>query len=301
MDLLQLTYFVEVAHKKSFTKASKALHISQPSISKGIKALEAHWHVQLFDRKGKAIELTERGAYLLPKIEEIIKDFSKLNEEIESPHLLNTGRLAVGIPPMVGSSFISPFITYFMSLYPHIELELAEVGSKDVISAIDDGLIQAGIVALPIQTDMTYNFFIFNREMLNVVIWPDHPLAHKKELTLMEIKDEPLIYYPHTFTLHAYIRSFYQEIMAHPKIVCHSSHWDFISEMVHSHLGIALLPQSICKRIKPETARCIPLVKPVIPWTLAMIWKSKGFLSHPARTWVQSFKEYYGENNRPTL
>ena len=40
MDLFQLTYFIEVAHKKSFTKASKSLHISQPSISKGIKALE---------------------------------------------------------------------------------------------------------------------------------------------------------------------------------------------------------------------------------------------------------------------
>ena len=44
MDLFQLTYFVEVAQKKCFTKASKALHISQPSISKGIKALEEHWN-----------------------------------------------------------------------------------------------------------------------------------------------------------------------------------------------------------------------------------------------------------------
>lgn len=297
MDLFQLTYFVEVAHKKSFTKASKALHISQPSISKGIKALEEHWDVQLFNRKGKSIELTERGAYLLPKIEEIIKIFSSLKEEIESPHLLNTGKLAIGIPPMVGSSFISPFITHFMSLYPRIELALAEVGSTDVISAIDDGLIQAGIVALPIQTDMPYNFFIFNRENLQVVLWPTHPLAKKSELTLEEIKDEPLIYYPNSFTLYGYIRSFYQDIIAQPKIVCQSSHWDFISEMVHSQLGIALLPQSICKRIKPETALCIPLSKPVIPWTLAMIWKSKGFLSHPAQTWVQSFKEYYSKKN----
>ena len=55
MDLFQLTYFIEVAHKKSFTKASKSLHISQPSISKGIKALEEHWGVQLFDRPGEEL------------------------------------------------------------------------------------------------------------------------------------------------------------------------------------------------------------------------------------------------------
>ena len=113
MDLFQLTYFIEVAHKKSFTKASKALHISQPSISKGIKALEDHWNVRLFDRKGKNIELTEMGAYLLPKIEELMKNFTRINEEIESPQLLNAGKLTIGVPPMIASSFMSFIIQRF--------------------------------------------------------------------------------------------------------------------------------------------------------------------------------------------
>ena len=120
MDLFQLTYFVEVDHKKSFTKASKALHISQPSISKGIKALEEHWNIRLFDRKGKNVELTEMGAYLLPRIEGILNDFTTLNEEMESPQLLNAGKLTVGVPPMIASSLISPFIGHFITSYPQI-------------------------------------------------------------------------------------------------------------------------------------------------------------------------------------
>lgn len=175
MDLFQLTYFIEVAHKKSFTKASKSLHISQPSISKGIKALEEHWGVQLFDRKGKNVELTETGSYLLPKIEELIKGFTQLNEEMESPQLLNSGKLSVGVPPMIGSSVIAPFIAHFINTYPKIELEMKEVGSQDVVSAIDDGLIQVGFVALPITTEIPYEFFIFHEEPLDVVLWPDHP------------------------------------------------------------------------------------------------------------------------------
>ena len=220
MDLFQLTYFIEVAHKKSFTKASKALHISQPSISKGIKALEDHWNVRLFDRKGKNIELTEMGAYLLPKIEELMKNFTRINEEIESPQLLNAGKLTIGVPPMIASSFISPFISHFIKAYPYIQLELVEVGSQDIVSAIDEGLIQAGFVALPITTEMPYDFFIFKQEPLEVVLWPEHPLAQRTALTLEEIKDEPLVYYAKSFTLHTYIRAFYQEIMAHPKTVC---------------------------------------------------------------------------------
>ncbi|MCH4178565.1 MAG: LysR substrate-binding domain-containing protein [Megasphaera sp.] len=298
MDLFQLTYFIEVAHKKSFTKASKSLHISQPSISKGIKAMEEHWNVQLFDRKGKNVELTETGAYLLPKIEDLMKGFTQLNEEMESAPLQNAGKLAIGVPPMIGSSFISPFIRQFITAYPDIELEMTEVGSQDIISAIDDGLIQAGFVALPINTTMPYDFFIFNEEPLDVVVWSHHPLADRKGLTLEEIKNEPLVSYTQSFSLTPYIRSFYQEIMAQPKIVCRSSNWDFLVEMVRSELGIALLPQSICKRI-PKDVVHIPLIKPHIYWTLAIIWKSRGFLSHPARTWVQSFKDYFQSQLAP--
>ena len=86
MDLFQLTYFIEVAHKKSFTKASHSLHISQPSISKGIKALENYWQVQLFNRTGKHVELTEIGAYLLPKVESVIDQLAQISDELGSPH-----------------------------------------------------------------------------------------------------------------------------------------------------------------------------------------------------------------------
>lgn len=293
MDLFQLTYFIEVAHKKSFTKASKSLHISQPSISKGIKALEEHWGVQLFDRKGKNVELTETGSYLLPKIEELIKGFTQLNEEMESPQLLNSGKLPVGVPPMIGSSVIAPFIAHFINTYPKIELEMKEVGSQDVVSAIDDGLIQVGFVALPITTEIPYEFFIFHEEPLDVVLWPDHPLAARPSLTLSDIKDETFVFYPNGFSLNPYLRSAFQEIMAHPKIVCRSSNWDFLAQMVSGKLGISLMPHTICQRISPDLAVSVPLVKPHLYWTLALIWKSKGYLSHPSRTWVQSFKDYF--------
>lgn len=237
MDLFQLTYFIEVAHKKSFTKASHSLHISQPSISKGIKALETYWQVQLFNRTGKHVELTETGAYLLPKIEAIIDELSQINEELESPQYFNSGIISVGIPPMIGSTFISPFIHRFVTTYPEIKLELTEVGSQEIISSIDNGTIQAGFVALPINTDTPYDFFIFDQEFLHVVLWPGHPLSDKSELTLENIKDEALIYYPESFSLHNYIRSFYQKISARPIIIGQTSNWDFMGEMVRTKLG----------------------------------------------------------------
>ena len=298
MDLFQLTYFIEVAHKKSFTKASKSLHISQPSISKGIKALEEQWGTRLFDRNGRVVELTEMGSFLLPKVEELVSGFAHLEEEMASPDLLGSGELAVGIPPMIESAFISPFISHFLKLYPNIDLELIEVGSNKIIDAIDAGTIQSGFVALPVTSAIPYDYYIFNEEYLQVVLWPDHPLAKRKKLSLTDIKDEPLVYYPQSFSLNPFIRSFYQKIMAQPKIVCQSSNWDFIAAMVHEHLGIALLPKTICDRIPRNQVTSIPLTDPKIPWTLAVIWKSNGFLSHATKIWVRSFQEYYEKSKK---
>jgi len=299
MDLFQLTYFIEVAHKKSFTKASKTLHISQPSISKGIKALEDQWNIRLFNRNGKNVELTETGLFLLPRVEELMAGFSHLEEQMESPEFLNSGKLAIGIPPMIGSAFISPFINYFTNAYPLIELELTEVGSNQIVAAIDEGIIQAGFVSLPITTEMPYDFYTFSEDYLEVVLWLDHPLAQETSLTLEAIKNEPFIFFPESFSLNAFICSYFQKIMVQPKVVCKSSNWDFIIEMVHTHLGISLIPKRICDRIQPGKIAHIPLMNPRIPWTLAMIWKSKGYLSHPAKTWVHTFKQFFNDaNNR---
>lgn len=293
MDLFQLTYFVEVAHKKSFTKASKSLHINQPSISKGIRTLEKNWNTKLFNRKGKTIELTETGLYLLPKVEIIVNNFTKINEQMESSHCLNSGNLSIGIPSMLSITSLSPFISYFLKTYPYINLELLEISSQKTIKAIDEEMIQAGFIILPMRYNIPYEYYIFKKELLNIVVWRNHPLALKQTLTIEDIKNETFVYYPATFDLNPFIQAYFQKVMGHPKVVCRSSNWTFLVEMVRIHLGIALVPQNICTHYSNDDIVSIPLIEPKITWTVAMTWKSRGFLSYPAKIWVESFKEYF--------
>ncbi|MGE1061921.1 LysR family transcriptional regulator [Megasphaera paucivorans] len=293
MDLFQLTYFVEVAHKKSFTKASKSLHISQPSISKGIRTLEKNWNTTLFNRKGKTIELTETGLYLLPKVEIIVNDFTKINEQMESSRCLNSGNLSIGIPSMLSMPSIAPFISYFLKTYPYINLELLEISSQKTITAIDEGKIQAGFIILPMRYDIPYEYYIFKEELLNILVWRNHPLTLKQSLTIEDIKNETFVYYPATFALNPFIQSYFQKVMGHPKVVCRSSNWNFLVEMVRIHLGIALVPQNICTHYSNNDIVSIPLIEPKITWTVAMTWKSQGFLPYPAKIWVESFKKYF--------
>lgn len=291
MDIIHLTYFLEVANHKSFTKASQALHISQPSISKGVQTLEKEWGQKLFYRHGRSIELTESGRALLPQIEAIIHQFKQLESQIYEIKGLPYGKLNIGIPPMVGSSFLSPLINKFYKQYPHIHLHLQEAGSNQVLHSLANGALQVGFIALP-TVNMTpdYQTYIFNNEPLSLVLYHDHPLAKRKEVTLTEIKDESFIFFTEEFSLYQSILSYFQRMGTTPHIVCKSSNWDFIAEMVKARLGIALLPRRICQRLNPKEYQVLPLIEPYIPWTLAMIWSRTGLLSRPTQLWVEYFK-----------
>lgn len=289
MDILHLNYFLAVAHHKSFTKASQALHISQPSISKSIRTLEEEWGVTLFQRHSRDIELTEVGQSLLPKISAIVSQFQELNQQMTDKRILQQGHFKLGIPPMAGTAVLSPLLSRFHEKYPHISISIDEAGSKKVAKQVIDGDLQAGIVALPISS-MPKNNFIFHSEPIRVVVPAGHHLAYKNVLTLSDIKDEAFAFFNEDFTLYETIMNQFQNIGARPNLLCKSMNWDFLCEMVRSRLGIALLPASICNRLNLHDFRIIQL-EPTIYWRLALIWSHDVFISSPTRLWLDYFKE----------
>lgn len=289
MDILHLNYFLAVAHHKSFTKASQALHVSQPSISKSIRILEKEWGISLFKRHSRTIELTHDGEAILPQIRHIVSQFQQLNRQMLNVKNTHYGTLRIGVPPMVGSSFLSPLLANFHNIYPHITIVVEEWGSNRVSQEISNGALQVGYIALPI-SEMPVNNYIFNKEPLQIVLPYEHTLAKHGTLSLQDIKDEPFAFFSEDFSLYQSITSQFQSIGVQPNIVCKSSNWDFITEMVRAKLGIALLPSRICQRLSRQYFKVVKL-EPYIYWRVAMVWSNDEFISTPSRLWIEYFKE----------
>ncbi|MDF2501776.1 MAG: transcriptional regulator, LysR family [Anaerosporomusa subterranea] len=297
MDILHLTYFLEVARQKSFTKASQMLHVSQPSISKVIKTLENELGVTLLERSGREVELTDAGEAVFKRVQRVVIEFKNLASELSDVIDLKRGELTIGLPPMIGSRFFPKPIAQFRQTYPLIHLKLIEEGAKQIELAVQDGTLDLGVVALPSARE-DFETFAFVNEPLRVVLYHDHPLARSASLSLAMLSNESFVLYREDFSLFDHILRQCQLNGFMPRIACQSSQWDFIGEMVGAKLGIALLPETICKELDPQRFVTIPMNDPIIPWHLAIIWKKDRYISFAAREWLRLTKNYFNEQRR---
>lgn len=286
MDIRHVQYFLEVARQSSFTKAAQQLYITQPTISKMIRSLEEEIGVVLFDRVGKRVELTDAGKVFQTQAQLMMQTFENMTAQLDDLMKLKKGRIRIGLPPMIGANFFPKVIGEFREKYPGITLQLFEDGAKKVESDVGAGALDIGVVLLPTNEEI-FEYFSFVNDRLMLVVHPSHPLSEKQEASLADLEGEPFLLFREDFALHDRIITECLRFGFQPNVVCKSSQWDFISEMVATNLGVSLLPETICEELDPGSFKIIPLVQPVIPWHLAMIWRKDSYLSFAAREWIR--------------
>ena len=273
MDFHHLKYFVEVADKKSFSKAARTLHISQSAISRTIKALEEELGVVLFMRNAKAVELTDAGTIFLSHAKRVVFMFEHLKTDFENEFKLEQGTVLIGLPPITGAPIFANLLGAFKQEYPQIELDLYEHGSKKVEISVQEGLIDLGIVCTQ-QKEKDFESFFLTQDPMNVIIHRDNILSKEKTIPLKKLANESLVLYRDDFNLH-------DEIIQR----------DLMIQTVVANLGVALLPSRLCptKETNPRVSESVvvrPLVEPEIMHVLYVIWKRGHYLSHAAQLWL---------------
>ncbi|AJY76485.1 LysR family transcriptional regulator [Paenibacillus beijingensis] len=286
MDIRQLTYFIEVAKHRSFTKAAQHLHITQPTLSKMVRMLEDELGVTLFDRSSKQIELTDAGETILRSSQQILKSLDNMTAELDDVVQLKKGTLRLGIPPMIGGHVFPSIIERFHSKYPQIRLQLVEHGGKLIEAGVDNGELDVGLVILPIVDEEKFHLLPCIEEQLHLVVHPGHWASSYRSIELRELEHESFIMFKDEFTLHHLIQEQCRQAGFEPDVVFESSQWDFMIQLVAAKFGIALLPGGVCRGLDPAKFRIVPLIQPTVLWRLYMIWKKDKYLSFAAREWI---------------
>jgi DNA-binding transcriptional LysR family regulator len=290
MNIKQLETFVTVARQLSFTKASEEMFITQSSVSKIIKSLEDELSVQLFYRTPQ-IRLTDAGKELYRHSVDVLSMLDNIPIEIGNLSKLKKGRVRIGIPPIIGSSFFPGVIGSFKAKYPEIDIRLTEVGSKVIIDELENGNLDVGIVCSYPSNRDEYHIYPLVKSQLMVGVHADNPLASRESLSFSDLRDESFVLFKEDFSLYDSIMEGCSQNGFSPNIICNSSQKDFILEMVASKMGITCLPLVTCAHVNNDSLRFVPLENPRIFLSLLITWKRNRYLSYASREWIRFTSE----------
>lgn len=193
MEIRVLRYFLEVAREGSVTHAAERLHVSQPTLSKQIKELEAELGKKLFVRSSFSVRLTEEGMLLRKRAEDILDMIDKTEEEFKTLGEITGGDVRIGCAESDGMKYLARRLKCLQEQYPRLRLHLYSGNTEDVEGRLDRGLLDFAVIAQEVDLSK-YNYLEFPAaDTWGVVMRKDSPLAKKEAVRMKDLLNLPLI------------------------------------------------------------------------------------------------------------
>lgn len=193
MELRVLRYFLTVAKEQSFTKAAEQLHITQPTLSRQLAALEEELGTDLFNRSGRSITLTDEGILLKRRALELIDLEEKIVDEIKGTEEVIEGKVTVGCGEFAAVETLAQICERYRKKYPLVQIAIHTATADEVQEMMNKGLVDIGMFLEPVSTQDLDYIRIKDSDHWVVGMRPDDPLAGKEYIEKKDIIDKPLI------------------------------------------------------------------------------------------------------------
>ena len=240
MTLVQMRYFYEVRQWQNITKAAEHLHVSQPTVTVAMQALEAETGLNLFHREGRKITVTADGAKLLSKVSYILTEVARLDDEIrDMAH--RHAKVRIAMPLQLGVVFLPHIFGEFRAEHPEIELEIIETGGVSALQMVEEEKLDFALTNYTADFSARLSYAkLFDCEC-TFVTRSDHPLAARHALSISELKDEPLIMLDSKFFVDRLVQDAYGRAGEKPNVVHYSPYLHTVKNLVHAGIGSTFL------------------------------------------------------------
>jgi len=193
LDVHQLNIFMVAAETFSFTQSAKRLHMTQPSVSQHIQALEAHFGTQLFLRAGRNLELTEAGLALLPLAREAVQLSTRIDETMESLKGLIYGHLIVGCSTTPGKYILPQILAKFHHAHPDVRVTCQVSPQVESLRHLADGETHFALFSIPKESYPDIESLAFLCDDVILITPLDHPWAKRGEIDPQELLEANFI------------------------------------------------------------------------------------------------------------
>lgn len=241
MTLLQLEYFRVLAKEQHYTRASEILLISQPSLSYAISQLEKELNVHLFKKTGKKISLSYYGEFFLSYVEkslDLLDEGKRMLETLVDP---SADKINLGFIYSISSSFIPKMIDTFSKneSNKNIKFNFIQNLNDPLLDNLKNGKIDLVFCAEP---DKNLNYKPILKQPLNLIVPKNHPLANKKDISIEDIKNEPLVLLTKNSALRQLCDKIFINSKIKPNVVFEAEECNAVISFVSLNFGIAIIP-----------------------------------------------------------
>ncbi|WP_078901236.1 LysR family transcriptional regulator [Actinacidiphila yeochonensis] len=286
MQLQQLAYFVAVADTRHFTRAAQDLHVSQPSLSQQVKALEQELGSPLFSRARGNIALTDAGQALLPLARRILADADTARQEVLELAQLRRGRVRLGATPSLCTGLLPDVLRAFHDRHPGIRLLVEEGGSHDLVRELARGQLDLALVVLPLPSPSPAltTVELFQEDLVVVSADPvparadgEPPPESRGDalpspLRVADLAGRPMVMFRHGYDLRDLTLSACRAAGFEPYLTVEGGEMDAVLGFVRAGLGIGVVPTTVAARA--AGLRMTPIAPPGLRRTVALAHRS---------------------------
>lgn len=293
LDLRHLRAFATIVDAGGMGRAVTRLGLSQPAVSRQIRALEAELDVRLFDRVGRRVHLTSEGEDLLRRARGLLADADSLGERARALKGGEKGILRIAATPQVIENLLADFLTQYRRRHPGVEVHLVEEGGVRLHGRLERGDVNLAMTA--VSTTRFRDRLLYPMHLL-AALPPTHRLGRRAVLEIAELAGEPVLVLHRGFGSREWFDAACQTAHIQPRVLLESAAPHTIVALAATAYGIAILPSNA--QIPRSIVRAVPLVHrgASIGMWAHIAWDPQRFLAPYAEQFVEEIVAHTQRN-----
>ena len=241
MDLNALKIFLTVAQERSFSRAAAKVHRTQPAVSQAVRRLEVELGEQLFDRSSKNGTLTEAGRMLQNYGHRLVRMAEETEHAVRELRDLRRGRILIGANEAAVHTLL-PLIARFRRKYGDIAIDVRRVPARQIAVEVVQGSLDFGALTFHPAEEGLLEVMVGSDELV-LLIPPSHALARRKQVTMEEVAEEPVVAHNDPSPARERVLRLFEQRHIPLRMVISLPSLDGIKRAVELKLGVALLPR----------------------------------------------------------
>lgn len=249
MDIAKLESFLTLAKTQHFAKAADKLYISQPALSKRIRALEDELGIPLFDRMGNQTFLTIHGEAFRPFAENMVATCNSAKEYIRQIENMEHGVLNFGATNFIGVYMLPAVIARFHKKHPNITINMNINTSQTILEMLHKNQLEFVFLSdYIIEDPENYVIEQYWQDYLKLIVGTQHPLFSKKSCSFFDVQNDFYITKKKQSSQYKFLDHIFQQYHFDFKNKLFISTQDAIKEAVVNNLGISIMSELAVER-----------------------------------------------------